>query len=424
MAPLCNPHRLTNIVRTSMYSMKQSHAMCAGMGAPGTIIARRCVAASAASRGNGEKPSASPSPGSPSQSLSADPTAPITTTLQRLAQRLEGSFRSGMGGTSSGSAGSATSSPLGSFDPEEAAAAAAQAAREAFLAGDLGFGFSAGGLLFPFYCGVVDELSEMGILQEDTKMAGASAGSLIVACARSGLPMSTILEACYALADDCRANGTRLRLGPVLRGVLGDMLPADAAQSAAGRTYVAVTRVLPEGGPLLQPHLVSQFHNRDDLISALMTSCHIPIYMDGKLTTRFRGTAHFDGGITNFLPSPPEPSHTVRVCCLPSKQLSLFGGVHIAPDLYSEWPYSLREMLAWAFEPAERGMLEELVGRGREDTRAWARQSGVEALALERRRLERERERGAPQQRSGDKGGLAAAAAAGARSGGGGIALP
>ena len=36
---------------------------------------------------------------------------------------------------------------------------------------------------------------------------------------RSGLPMSTILDACYALAHDCRSNGTRFRLGPVLESV-------------------------------------------------------------------------------------------------------------------------------------------------------------------------------------------------------------
>lgn len=37
----------------------------------------------------------------------------------------------------------------------------------------------------------------------------------------SGLPMETIIEACYQLADDCRANGTRFRLGPVLKKVKG-----------------------------------------------------------------------------------------------------------------------------------------------------------------------------------------------------------
>lgn len=174
--------------------------------------------------------------------------------------------------------------------------------------------------------------------------------------------MSTITDACYSLADDCRSNGTRFRLGPVLENVrvargawrtrmllrmhafyvrsmslraihepcmphacmhiargephpayvpthtqshpapqvLRGMLPADVARSVSGRTYVAVTRVLPEDGRLLAPRLVSEFDDRDDLISALMTSCHIPIYMNGSLVTRFRGAPHFDGGARVF----------------------------------------------------------------------------------------------------------------------------
>jgi len=91
--------------------------------------------------------------------------------------------------TSSSSSSSSSTSPAAlfssdSFDPEESQAAAAQAAREAYMNGTLGFGFSAGGLLFPFYCGVVDELVRCGVVRETTPLAGASAGSLIVACAR------------------------------------------------------------------------------------------------------------------------------------------------------------------------------------------------------------------------------------------------
>jgi hypothetical protein len=86
-------------------------------------------------------------------------------------------------------------------------------------------------------------------------------------------------------------------------------------------------------------------------------------------------------GITNFLPNPPAATHTLRVCCLPSKQLSSLGSIHIAPDIYTDWPYSLRDMLSWAFEPAEQGMLEELVARGRADAASWARATGVGELA-------------------------------------------
>ena len=139
--------------------------------------------------------------------------------------------------------------------------------------------------------------------------------------------MATVQDACYALAADCRANGTRFRLGPVLQAVRGargrarrlacgappqastppglrpppglqsarlqhaapppsptpppppqvlaDLLPESAAASASGRTFVAVTRLLPAGGGLLAPALVSEFGTKADLIAALMTSCHV-----------------------------------------------------------------------------------------------------------------------------------------------------
>ena len=49
-------------------------------------------------------------------------------------------------------------------------------------------GFSAGGLLFPYYVGVAYSLKESGALVPGvTPLAGASAGSLIAACVGTGL---------------------------------------------------------------------------------------------------------------------------------------------------------------------------------------------------------------------------------------------
>merc|ERR1712072_104192 len=45
----------------------------------------------------------------------------------------------------------------------------------------LGFGFSAGGLLFPYFVGNAVALKRLGLITEDTVFAGSSAGSLISA---------------------------------------------------------------------------------------------------------------------------------------------------------------------------------------------------------------------------------------------------
>jgi hypothetical protein len=53
-------------------------------------------------------------------------------------------------------------------------------------------------------------------------------------------------------------------------------------------TQVSVTRIT----PLARPSLVSEFHSRDDLIEALLASCHIPLWMNGNIFTSERGIGH------------------------------------------------------------------------------------------------------------------------------------
>lgn len=67
---------------------------------------------------------------------------------------------------------------------------------------------------------------------------------------------------------------------------------------------------------------MTQFESRDDLIAALLTSCHIPMYFTGTLARQFRGNLACDGGLTNFLPVPADSQYAVRVCCFPSQSLS------------------------------------------------------------------------------------------------------
>lgn len=244
---------------------------------------------------------------------------------------------------------------------------------QAHKSGQLSFGFSAGGLLFPYFLGVISELEELGIVTESTHLAGASAGSLIVACHRSGLDRNTILNACLELAKDCREFGTRTRLRAVLEGTLTALLPEDVHERCEGRTHVAVTRV----SPVFSGELLSSFHSREDLIEALLTSCHIPWYFNGSLVNRFRGEYCFDGGVTNFIPAPPVGT-PAKVTCFPAKQLqSTFGKVAISPDAFEDWPYTVREMLSMALEPADDVTLNALMEKGKRDALTWAKEHGI-----------------------------------------------
>lgn len=51
---------------------------------------------------------------------------------------------------------------------------------------------------------------------------------------------------------------------------------------------------------------------QEDLVSALVASCHIPVYANGSFFVRHRGRLYVDGGLTAFIPSPPG-LHTVKV---------------------------------------------------------------------------------------------------------------
>jgi hypothetical protein len=272
----------------------------------------------------------------------------------------------------------------------------------------LGLGFAAGGLLFPYLSGVAFGLAAAGVIDPHvTPMAGASAGALIAACVGSGMDRPTVDAACDALAADCRSCGTRGRLGSVLEDFLEAHLPPDADARLRGRVYVAVTRVgsrragggvggraapawagrllarLPDPAGLL----LSDFESRADLISALLTSCHIPLWMDGTLARTFRGEAHVDGGLTQFLPLPPAcGGAAIGVCAFPSRRtlLPALGADRlIAPDVYDEdWDVSLPTLLSWALHPAGEAEFSGLSAKGTADALAWAAASGVgEAVA-------------------------------------------
>lgn len=60
-------------------------------------------------------------------------------------------------------------------------------------------------------------------------------------------------------------------------------MPPDAHERCEGNTHVAVTRVL----PYFHPKLITQWDSREDFISCLLTSCHIPWYLDGRCAGHF-----------------------------------------------------------------------------------------------------------------------------------------
>ena len=115
--------------------------------------------------------------------------------------------------------------------------------------------------------------------------------------------------------------------------LLDATLPEDIHERGRGRLHVGVT-YLNTPGKLYKPELLSDFDSKQDVLDALLVSCHVPLWFDSRLITRHRGVWAFDGGFsdTGFIPMPPQADYVrgVRVCCFPNARV-LFPDIDMPP---------------------------------------------------------------------------------------------
>ncbi len=78
----------------------------------------------------------------------------------------------------------------------------------------------------------------------------------------------------------------------LLKEWLEVLLPSNAHKMCSGRLHVQCQRVF----PLPKMEVISEFRSKSDLISVLLASCHIPFFMDSKLSTTLRGKQFYVDG--------------------------------------------------------------------------------------------------------------------------------
>lgn len=146
---------------------------------------------------------------------------------------------------------------------------------------------------------------------------------------------------------------------------------------------------VPQVFPYLQPVQVTSFLKRQDLLSALLASCHIPRISNGALTTLHDTRVVLDGGITDLIPTPLGCAHTLKIACLPSsilRRLPLLNKAkalrHIAigPDVYTKWPHTFEETLAVSLRPGSIAFCDALLLAGVRDASTWASVNGLGSL--------------------------------------------
>ena len=131
-------------------------------------------------------------------------------------------------------------------------------------------------------------------------LRGASAGGLAVTLAACGVRALDAAEAAHALSLERgifdRPAGLAGVWGGVVRDWLDELLPHDAAARCAGRLKLVVTAV-----PSMRLRALDCFHTKAELIDACLASAHVPFFLDGRGTARFREDRFVDGSLYDFL---------------------------------------------------------------------------------------------------------------------------
>ncbi|SOV73798.1 conserved Plasmodium protein, unknown function [Plasmodium sp. gorilla clade G3] len=159
---------------------------------------------------------------------------------------------------------------------------------------NLGISFSPAGLLIPYHLGVSSLLIEKNILNMHTSIAGSSAGSICACCLSVGLSVNK----CYFLIENIISNvykhGCYQKLENILNIELNKYLYEDSyiyLNNRIGNVFVGITQILPYYKKLN----INNFYDDNDLISAIIASCNIPMYLSSNIFVNFRNKKCIDG---------------------------------------------------------------------------------------------------------------------------------
>lgn len=189
------------------------------------------------------------------------------------------------------------------------------------LSTTLGFTFSPGGHLFPYYVGAAYTLKDAGLLTPRTPLGGSSAGSVVATCLACDLDEQQVLFGLDNLVNDVRGG---MLLQHAVQKHLDLMLPDDAAaRCEAHGLHIAYLRVTPWPKRML----VTKWADKADLIDTICGSCNWPLFFSKYPLVWCRGSLALDGWFTEpngRFGCPPvadkngvPPHRTIGLCCVP-----------------------------------------------------------------------------------------------------------
>lgn len=155
-------------------------------------------------------------------------------------------------------------------------------------------------------------LAELGIIDANTKIAGASSGALLTLAQCSGISSQQFMQALQQLSNDCRrrknCQGT---LAASLQQTLEQTVPHGAYHRCRGRAFLSIS--IGRLDPPPKNVMISDFTSDADIRAAASASSFIPVWSAPKGSTTFRGQPAFDGFFSNAQPCPPGVAYCVRI---------------------------------------------------------------------------------------------------------------
>eukprot|EP01031_Cornospumella_fuschlensis_P026953 gene26953-32566_t len=133
----------------------------------------------------------------------------------------------------------------------------------------------------------------------DIPVVGASAGSITATMLLANGDFDKGAKLAEQLAYDydlySRDSGLYGIWGKILREWLEEMIPSDLDMDSIRNLQISLT---PSLG---MSKLVSDFTHREDLLDALLASCHIPLILDGRPLATYKGEKVLDGSFWYFV---------------------------------------------------------------------------------------------------------------------------
>ena len=159
--------------------------------------------------------------------------------------------------------------------------------------------FTGAGVYFFWQIGAAKYMQETCSLK-GMDIVGASAGSLTGLLLLSGVDFDKATNVALTQTLESgvytKPSGLAGELGGLLFAWLDTVLPAELPDSVLRNLHVALAPAAAK-----PPKTIAGFSDRAEVISACMTSCHIPVFSDGRPTTEFRGESCVDGSFWYFV---------------------------------------------------------------------------------------------------------------------------